>query len=220
MSHRNARIARIAMFWALLAVPLSVLLLWAAPLRAESVLPPELSPGVPVLVTEPTVGGSEPAAEVEPGPREPTREAKPAPPTRKKKKKHKRSRPWASSKRVSLDLARRGGLRALGLAYRFFGHLDVGYTGLLGRRTGSEVHATLFTSLGRLRPLVTAGVPVYNLKGVLRPGFRGIFGLEWRPARLVGLYANVTASYFGKALTKAKVEPSSVRPGFGFLLYL
>lgn len=197
---------------------LAVVLASASPAWAELTLPPELSPGVPALVTEPSPepgprepGQAEPG-QAEPGPREP--------PSKGAKTSVKRKRPRRSKRpqRVSLDLARRGGLRAMGLAYRLFGHVDVGYSGLLGKKSGSEVHATLFTKLGRLRPMVTAGVPFYTVKGTIRNGFRGIASVEWRPIRFVGLYLDVTASYFGKAL--AKVEKSTVRPGAGLFLYL
>lgn len=178
---------------------------------AELALPKEISPGTAALLADPSAA----AVESEPGPREPA--SKTAAATAPAKRARPRKNPMRPS-RVALDLSHRGTRRGVGMAFRFFDHLDIGYSGILGRALGTEAHATLFTTLGKVRPMITGGVPFYTVKGVVKTGVRGALGVEWRPIRYLGLYANVSASYFGKAL--AKVEKSVVMPGAGLLLYL
>lgn len=184
----------------------------ASAARAELSLPKEISPGTAALLADPSGA----AVEGEPGPREPKAAAAAAASTPAKRAKPRKN-PMKPS-RVSLDLSHRGTRKGVGMAFRFFDHLDIGYSGILGRTLGTEAHATVFTNLGKVRPMMTGGVPIYTVKGTVRIGARGAAGVEWRPIRYLGLYANVSASYFGKAL--ARVEKSVVMPGAGLLLYL
>jgi hypothetical protein len=127
-------------------------------------------------------------------------------------------RPSNDRANLAFDPMHQGSRASMGMTYRFFDHVDVGYSGLLGKTLGTEPHATAFAVLGALRPSVTAGMPVYTVKGRPRPGFHGTAGVEWMVVRHLGLFANVGGGYYGKAL--AKVEKSLFMPAAGFQIHL
>jgi serine/threonine-protein kinase len=112
--------------------------------------------------------------------------------------------------RVDIDVLNAGAVAAVGASYAPSDHIEVGLSGLLGKRAGFEPAVTGYLLTGAVKPFVNVGAPVL-FDGGPYMGIRGAVGAQWDPHRHVGFFATVGAAYFPdvpKGYTHAVLLPA------------
>ena len=112
--------------------------------------------------------------------------------------------------RVDIDVLNGGAVTALGASYAPSDHIEVGLSGLLGKRGGFEPAVTGYLLTSAVKPYINVGVPVL-FEGGPYAGIRGSVGAQWDPHRNIGVFAAVGAAYFPdvpRGYTHAVVLPA------------
>jgi hypothetical protein len=100
--------------------------------------------------------------------------------------------------RADIEGRGRGVAGSFGVSFGLGDHAEISASALIGRNKGVEPAVTAFILPGAVKPMITAGVPIFIVDGP-RPGVRVGAGVEWDPIRYFGVFAQAAVAAFPNA---------------------
>jgi len=97
--------------------------------------------------------------------------------------------------RSDIDGKGRGAVAVVGAYVGLWRYLEFSVAGIIGQEKGLYVGAAGLLPLGRFRPLVQVGMPLFFIDGA-RPGIHAAGGVEWVLHRYLGLVVTVGVQHY------------------------